>query len=234
VQDHQGSGGSFVAAFDRATGDELWRTPRQARVGWSSPIAIDAGGRAELIVSGQDRVIAYAPETGAELWRAEGNTVEAIPTPVVGEGLIYCASGRAGPTLAIRPGGSGNVTAERIAWQAAKGSPFVPSPVLYGGRLYMVNDMAAIATAYSATTGDVLWQGRMGTARREGFSASPVALAGKVFFTNDDGETFVLRAGDSFEILHVNTLGEAVYASPALVDGVWYWRTAGHLVAIGG
>jgi outer membrane protein assembly factor BamB len=82
-------------------------------------------------------------------------------------------------------------------------------------------------------TGRTMWQGRLGTARREGFSASPVALDGKLFFTNDDGETFVLRAGPKFELLHVNNIGEGTLASPALVDGRWYIRTERHLVAIG-
>jgi outer membrane protein assembly factor BamB len=233
VQDHQGRSGSFIAAFDTGTGRQLWRTPRAAQVGWNSPIAVRVGNHDELIVSGQQAVVAYDPDTGQELWMARGNTFETIPTPVVGHGLLFCSSGRAGPTLAIRPGGSGDVTKTHIAWKAAKGSPFVPSPVLYGDYLYLVNDMASVATCYAAKTGQLMWQGRLGKPRREGFSASPVALDGKIFFTNDVGETFVLKAGPEFEILHVNTLGERVLASPALVDGRWYFRTDEHLLAIG-
>lgn len=231
VQDH--SGESFVAAFDPATGKEIWRTPRDARVGWNTPVAIRVGDRDEILVSGQQKVIAYDPATGREIWQVEGNTFEAIPTPVVGDGLIFASSGRGGPTIAIRPGGQGNVTDTHVAWKAPKGSPFVPSPIVYRGQLYMVNDMAAVATSYEAETGEVLWQGRLGQARRESFSASPVALDGKVFFTNDDGETFVLKAGPEFELLHVNRLGEKTLASPALVEGRWYFRTEDHLVAIG-
>jgi outer membrane protein assembly factor BamB len=234
-QDHDGSeaGGSFVAAFDTATGKELWRTPRDARVGWGTPVVITAGGRDELIVSSQRRVHAYDPATGKELWSAAGNTFEVIPTPVVGHGLVYCASGRAGPTMAIRPGGSGDVTSTHVAWSVAKGSPFVPSPMLVGDVLYLVNDMQSIVTAYEAKSGALLFQGRLGTERREGFSSSPVAVNGQVFFTNDDGETFVLKASRTFELSHVNQLGEPVLASPALVDGRWYFRTASSLVAIG-
>jgi outer membrane protein assembly factor BamB len=232
-QDHQGPEGSFVAAFERASGRRLWRTPRQESVGWGTPVAIRLDDRDEIVVSGQGRVYAYDPANGAELWSCAGNLQEAVPTPVVGEGLLFCSTGRAGPTLAIRPGGQGDVTAERVAWQASKGSPFIPSPLVYDGRLYMINDMASVATCYRAADGQVLWQGRLGEAKREGFSASPVALDGKVFFTNDEGDTFVLRAGDAFEILRVNRLGEQTLASPALVDGKWYFRTAGHLVCIG-
>jgi len=148
-------------------------------------------------------------------------------------GALDCPSGRAGPTLAIRPGGRGDVTATHLVWSSPRGSPFVPSPILYGEQLYLVNDMASIATSLHARTGQTLWQGRLGAARREGFSASPVAVDGKIFFTNDEGETFVLRAGPTFQLLHVNSIGEETLASPALVDGRWYIRTARNLYAIG-
>ena len=156
-----------------------------------------------------------------------------IPTPVVGHGMVFCSSGRAGPTLAIRPGGRGDVTRSHLVWSSPRGSPFVPSPVLYGDHLYMVNDMASIVTCLDAVSGRSLWQGRLGVAQREGFSASPVAVDGKIFFTNDDGQTFVLRAGPVFELLHVNQIGEPMLASPALMDGRWYMRTARSLLAVG-
>jgi outer membrane protein assembly factor BamB len=234
-QDHKGTadGTAFIAAFDAADGRPRWRTEREGTVGWGTPVAVRAGGRDEIVVNGQHHVTAYDPETGRELWRAGGNTSEVIPTPVVGHGLVFCSSGRAGPTLAVRPGGRGDVTETHVAWKAAKGSPFVPSPVLYGDYLYMVNDMASVATCYRATTGAVVWQGRLGEARREGFSASPVAADGKVFFTNDGGETFVLKAGPEFEVLRVNRLGAPVLASPALVDGRIYFRSDRELIAIG-
>lgn len=175
----------------------------------------------------------YDPGTGRELWRCGGNTDEVIPTPVVGYGLVFCSSGRAGPTLAIRPGGSGDVTGTHIAWKSSRGSPFVPSPLLYRDYLYVINDMASIVTCFEATTGKVAWQGRLGVARPEGFSASPVAADGKVFFTNDEGETFVLQAGPEFKLLHVNRLDARTLASPALVDRRWYFRTERELVAVG-
>jgi outer membrane protein assembly factor BamB len=155
-----------------------------------------------------------------------------IPTPVVAEGFVICSSGRQGPTIAIRPGGSGDVTSTHVAWMSPKGSPFVPSGVVADGILYMVNDIQSILTAHDVKSGEVLYQGRLGEAKKEGFSASPIAHNGKLFFTNDDGETFVLQAGREFKLLHVNQLGEQTLASPALVDGRWYFRTAGHLLAI--
>jgi len=225
--------GSFIAAFNARTGDEMWRTARQASVGWGTPIAARVAERDEIIVNGQSQVIAYHPDTGRELWRCSGMGFEVIPTPVVGEGLIFASSGRAGPTLAIKPGGSGDVTRTHLAWSTPRGSPFVPSPLLVGGLLYTVNDMQSIITAFEAATGRSLWQGRLGAPMSEGFSASPVALDGKIFFTNDEGQTFVMRGGTTFDLLHTNDIGERTLASPALVDGKWYIRTDRHLVAVG-
>ena len=223
---------SFVAAYSRESGEPLWRTARDTRVGWGSPIAVRVGDRDQIVVSSQKFVTGYDASSGAEVWRASGNLFEVIPTPVVAHDLIFASSGRAGPTLAIRGGGRGDVTDSHIVWTSPKGSPFVPSGVVVGDNLYLVNDMASIATCFRAKTGEPLWQGRLGKAARESFSASPVAVDGKVFFTNDDGEVFVLAAGDEFKLLHVNRFDERTLASPALVDGSWYWRTAQHLWAI--
>lgn len=230
-QDSQGD--AFIAAYDARTGKPLWRTTRNATVGWGTPVAIRVDDHDEIIVNSQNRVCAYNPDTGVELWGCNGPTFEVIPTPVVGHGLVFCSSGRAGPTLAIRPGGKGDVTDTHLVWSTPRGSPFVPSPVIAGDLLLMVNDMQSIATCFDARSGDTVWQSRLGEAKREGFSASPIFVDGKVFFTNDDGETFVVRAGRTFELLHVNTIGERMLASPALVDGTWYMRTDGHLLAIG-
>jgi outer membrane protein assembly factor BamB len=230
-QDHRQ--GAFVAAFDARTGKQVWKTARTANVGWGTPVAVRVGNHDEIVVSSQHAVTAYDPDTGKELWRCDGNSFEVIPTPVVAHGLVFASSGRVGPTLAIRPGGKGDVTRTHLAWMSPKGSPFVPSPLVYGDYLYTVNDMASIVTCFEAATGKVMWQGRLGVAQREGFSASPVGVDGKVFFTNDQGETFVLRAGPTFELLRTNRIGEMTLASPALVDGRWYIRTDRSLFAIG-
>ena len=176
---------------------------------------------------------AYNPESGSELWTVTGNKFEVIPTPVVGHDLVFASSGRAGPTLAIRLGGSGDVTDTHVVWKSPKGAPFVPSAIIVEGQLYTINDMQAIVTSFEAETGKVLFQGRLGNAPKEGFSASPVVVDGKVFFTNDEGETFVLKAGPTFELLHVNRFDARTLASPALVDGRWYFRTERELICIG-
>jgi outer membrane protein assembly factor BamB len=234
-QDHDGSStlGSFVAAFNARTGAVVWKKDRVASVGWGTAIVINAGTRDELIVSGQQTVHAYDPDTGAELWTVRGNTYEVIPTPVVGHGLVFCSSGRAGPTFAIRPGGKGDVTDTHVAWSSPRGSPFVPSAIIHGPLLYMINDMQSILTALDAKSGALVYQERLGEASREGFSSSPVAVGDKIFFTNDLGQTFVVEAGPAFKLLRVNELNAEVLASPALVGGTWYWRTASELLAIG-
>ena len=233
-QDHRKQ--SFVLALDKETGEVVWRTERDAKTGWGTPVIVRVSTPTphdELIVSSQGRVTAYAPDTGRELWTAEGNLFEVIPTPVVGHDLVFCSSGRSGPTLAIRPGGHGDVTSTHIVWSSPKGSPFVPSPIIVGDNIYMINDMLSIVTAHRARTGKLVFQGRLGsTAKKEGFSASPVNIGDKIFFTNDDGETFVLRAGDEFELMHVNRIGARTLASPALVGGSWYFRTEHELLRI--
>jgi outer membrane protein assembly factor BamB len=233
-QDHRNPANpSFVVALDARTGREIWKTTRTESVGWGSPVVIRAGDRDELIVHSQRRVAAYDPASGAELWTVRGNMQEVIPTPVVGQGLLFCSSGRAGPTFAIRPGGSGDVTSTHVEWSSPKGSPFVPSGLVHGDLLYLINDMQSILTVFEAKSGQLVYQDRLGMPVREGFSVSPVAVGDKLFFTNDEGQTFVVQAGRAFKLLRVNELGARVLASPALVDGIWYWRTDRELLAIG-
>ena len=232
-QDHDGSAAlrSFVAAFDKTTGKTIWWKDRAQTVGWGTPIVIQAGDRDELIISSQRFVNAYDPATGNELWMVRGTTFEVIPTPVVGHGLVFVSSGRAGPTLAIRPGGKGDVTATHVAWSMPKGSPFVPSGLVHGEYLYLINDMQSILTVYEAKTGTLAYLERLGEVMREGFSPSPVVVGNRIFFTNDAGQTFVVEAGPVFKLHRVNELKAMVLASPALVDGVWYWRTDRELIA---
>ncbi len=233
-QEHRGKSGSFVAAFDKRTGKELWKVPRKETVGWGSPVAIRVNGKDQLIVSSQFTVYAYDPDNGKVLWTCAGNLVEVIPAPAVGHGLLFCCSGRAGPTLAIRPAGAaGDVTKTHLLWKTLKGSPFVPSPLVYGDELYTINDIISVVSCFDAKSGKLLWQGRLGEPKKEGISSTPVAVNGKVFVTNDDGDTFVLKAGKAFQLLHVNHLGEKTLASPALLDGRWYFRTDRHLMCIG-
>jgi outer membrane protein assembly factor BamB len=233
VCDHDGSQAtsfdSFLIALDVRTGTVAWKTDRRGLYrSWSTPILVPAGGdRQELVVSAQDQLRGYDPETGKELWRAGGMTGWVAPSPVFGHGLVYATSGKDGPTLAIRPGGKGDVTATHVVWQNRRGGPYVCSPLLYGSYLYVHNEQRLLS-CYHALTGKRQYQERM-----EGkFYASSAAGDGKLYFTNDSGTTFVIKAGPSFERLARNDLGEYTLASPAFSRGELFLRTEQHLYCI--
>ena len=167
---------------------------------------------------------------------AEHELLGALDAPVQTVDEVVAAAGFTGQgalaTKATVTYGTGDVTGTHVAWSSPRGSQFVPSAIVVGDLLYLINDMQSILTVVEAVTGKLVYQNRLGVAMREGFSASPIHVNGKVFFTNDDGQTFVVEAGRTFKLLHVNELGAQTLASPALVDGTWYWRTADALFAI--
>jgi outer membrane protein assembly factor BamB len=175
-------------------------------------------------------VEAFRPASGDKLWKLEGMTHECIPTPVLGGGMIYVVSGPRGTTYAIRPGGRGEIRGTHVAWSSTKGTPFVPSAILVGDFYYLVDDHG-IGTCLAAKTGDLKWRKRLGG----NFTASPVSAGGKIYFTNEAGETVVIAGGvPDYRELARNALDEPVYASPAIAHGRLYLRTPSHLVCIAG
>ena len=227
--DQEMGAGSFIAALDRATGQLVWRTERTNRRSWATPLLVRAGDRTELLASGAEAVIAYDPATGAELWRTDGTRSHPIPSIVAGHGLAFASAGsQRKVALAIRIGPGHDD--DRIAWRYGKGTAYVPSPILYGGYLYLMNDRG-IVTCLDATTGAVLYEGGRVPVPAT-FTASPVAFDGKILLTSEDGDTFVLRAGPQHAITHTNSLDEPVYASLALANGVIFIRGERHLFAI--
>jgi outer membrane protein assembly factor BamB len=233
VCDHDGdrftSFDSFLIALDLATGQTTWKTDRRDLYrSWSTPLLVPrAGGRRELIVNGQDHLRAYDPETGQLLWQVGGMTGWVTPSPVFGHGLVFATSGRSGPVLAVRTGGTGDVTASHVAWQHPTAGPYVCSPVLYGDYLY-VHTEVGILSCYHAPTGKLQYRERLAGK----FYASAAAGDGKVYVTNEDGTTFVVRAGPRFELLARNALGEYCLASPAFAGGELFLRTEHHLYCI--
>jgi outer membrane protein assembly factor BamB len=235
IQCDQGMGelGSYLAAFEKTTGKEVWRAARTNRRSWATPIVIEVDGRQELIASGAEAVIAYDPRTGRELWQADGTVGHPIPSPAFGHGLVYAFAGNAERqkmVLAIAPGRDGGTGAERVKWRYTRGTAYVASPILYGEYLYLITD-SGITTCLDARTGELVYLGGRVPVPAS-FTASPVGTGGKLLLMSEDGDTFVLKAGSTHEILHTNSLGEAIYASPALAGGTIYIRTAGHLFAI--
>lgn len=234
IQCDQGMGerGSYIAAYDKVTGKQVWRTDRTNRRSWATPLLIDAGGRAELIASGAEAVIAYDPKTGKELWKSDGTKGHPIPSSAFGHGMVYAFAGNAESSkmvLAIQPGASPD-SASRVKWKYTRGTAYVASPILYGDYLYLLTD-AGIVTCLDAKTGEVKYLGGR-VPVPAAFTASPVAFGGKILLTSEDGDTFVLRAGPTHQIIRTNSLDEPVYASPALANGMVYIRGARHMYAI--
>jgi len=231
-------GDSYLAAFDRQSGREVWRTPRPSYGCWTTPIVIEAeseaGTRTELVVNGtgsRDRegrmVIAYDPRDGRELWRVRGTTELVAPTALVSGGLVYSLSGRNGPIIAIRPGGSGDVTDSRVVWKVHRGGPYIPSGVAYRNRLYVVRDNRELA-CYNAGDGQLIWTKRL----RGTFTSSLVAADGRLYATSEQGIVTVFAAADSFQLLGQNDLDERCLATPAIAGGQLFIRTEEHLYCI--
>jgi outer membrane protein assembly factor BamB len=224
---------SFMVALDKETGKEVWRTRRAVQAGWSTPVIASAGTRDELITSGNEFVFGYDPRTGRELWRAKGTGAWTVASPVVGRGIAVASASHAiKRAVAIRLGGSGDVTGTpQIAWERDRGTAYTPSAVAYGDYVYLLTD-GGLVTCIDIRSGEVKYEGGR-PPRPARVWSSLVAYNDRIFLTNEDGETHVIRAGPTFEIERTNSIGEPVYASLAAVGGRVYIRTHAHLFAIG-
>lgn len=231
--DEEDGNNSSIVAYDKKTGKEVWRTPRKVQISWATPLLVNTGKRTELITSGNESVISYDPATGKELWRGKGLESNAIPSPVATAGhdmVVVSAGFPAKAAYAIKLGASGELKDSDIAWKYAKGTAYVPSPILYGDYIYLLTDKGVI-TCLDARTGEVKYEGGRVPVPAT-FTASPVAFDGKILLTSEDGDTFVVKAGPKHEVLRTNSLGEPVYASPAVAAGKIFIRGEKHLYAI--
>ena len=232
--DDDGGQDSAIVALEAKTGRERWRMKRPVQVSWSTPVLVPTGTRTELVTNGAEWIIAYDPATGKELWRTKGVESNAIHTPVVGNGVVIVSAGfPAKKTIAIKPGGSGDVTGTpQILWTYEKGTAYVVSPILYEGLLYLVNDRGVI-TALDAMTGDMKYEGGRVPVPAS-FMGSPIAADGRILMTSEDGDTFVIKAGPQHEVIATNSIGEPVYTTLAISNGRIYIRGEKHLFAIAG
>ena len=243
---HDNEGKSFVAAVDAKTGKHLWRMDRDIKApqgsGWSSPFIWKHDQRTELIVIGRQHAVSYDPRTGAELWRMRGLTGQSTPSPVSAGGLLYLATGSQGesnrPVFAVRPGASGDISLAKgeennkfVAWFHPRASAYTSSPLIYRGRMYVVNDNG-ILTVFDSQTGKEIYKARAGGSGNT-FSASPWAADGKVYLLSEDGHTFVIEAGDKYVELSKNSVDEMSLASPALAPDTIFLRTQTKLYRIG-
>ncbi|HZZ82584.1 MAG TPA: PQQ-binding-like beta-propeller repeat protein [Gemmataceae bacterium] len=219
---------SIFLALDKRTGKKVWEGKRQKAMTWATPIVVHVGDHDEMVMAGAETVRGYDPSTGKPLWWLRGPTVEVIPAIVVGKDLLFSASGRNGPTIALRPGGAGDVSKTHFVWHSVRSGPHVPSPALVNGRLYSANDFGVV-TCLDAATGKVVFTERLSDA----FSASPLVAGDLLYFAGESGITHVLRAGPTFEVIAANDLGAPILASPAALDGCIFIRTARELVCVG-
>jgi outer membrane protein assembly factor BamB len=218
---------SFIAAFDVKDGRRVWMTPRDELPSWSTPVVYEGKSRPELVTSGSKYYRGYDPLTGRELWRLLDDCQVKVPSPVIANDLFYLSGGnpRGREFYVVRPNATGDISlpkdqdsSKSIAWRKRNGSPYTPTPIVYGGYLYICNDNGVL-TVYDANSGRQAYIHRIGT-KGSTFSASPIAAAGKLYFASEDGEVFVVRAGPAYELLATNQMGEALMATPAVSDGI--------------
>ena len=231
--DHQGP--SFIAALDKMTGNEIWRTERQEIDSWGTPLVVEHGGRAQVIAAAMNKVTSYDLETGKVVWDGPGLTMNPIPSSVYEDGMVFAVSGFRGNKLhAIGLAeAKGDITGTgAIKWTLNQDTPYVPSPLLYDGVLYLLKSNSGILSAFDAKTGKPHYQ----LQRLDGVPnvfASPVGAKGRVYFPGQEGTTLVIKHGPTYEVLAKNALDDGFNASPALVDGELYLRGAKNLYSIG-
>jgi len=231
--DEENGEASFIIGLDKKTGEEVWRTARKVQVSWATPLLVKTAKRSELITSGTESIVSYDPATGKELWTHKGVESNAIPSPVANSEMVYLVAGfPAKIAMAIRLGASGDLTGTpNVPWKYTKGTAYVPSPILYGDYLYLTTDRG-ILTCIDAKTGEVKYEGGRVPVPAT-FTASPVAFEGKILLTSEDGDTYIVKAGPKHEVIGTNSVGEPVYASPAIADGRIYIRGEKNIYCIG-
>ena len=222
-----------MVALDKRNGKELWRAARDERSSWSTPLAIEHGGRTEIVVSATNKVRSYDPETGKVLWESAGLGSNVIPVPVYQNGMVYVMSGHRDPKLmAIKLGKQGDLTgSDAIVWSHTRGVPYTASPVLYDNKLYVVTDNGMVS-AFNATTGEPYYaQTRL--PKSYNLKASPVGANGKLYLATEDGDVVVLKMGEKFEVIATNTLTDQVFiATPVIAAGELFLRGQNTLFCI--
>ena len=234
----------YIAAFDKRTGKHVWRTSRDIggrtepvqRSAWVTPFVWKHALRTEIVAVGPAEVLSY-DLSGRELWRMSGMAATPIPMPFAYDGLLYINGGRGKPLFAVRPGASGDISLakdqtsnEFVVWSQERGGTYLPSPVAYEGAVYTLTE-TGILSRFEAKTGKQSYKTRIDPAATA-FTTSPWAYNGKLFCLSEEGQTFVIAAGEQFKLLHINELDDMVQASPALVGERLLIRTEHRLYSI--
>lgn len=245
----------YLASFDKRTGKQLWRTSRDlgekpatanesgnappvARSAWTTPFLWTTPLRTEIVTIGPNQAISYDLE-GKELWRLSGMSGAPVPSPFAVNGLLFLNGGRGKPLFAVKPGATDDVTPARgeqssqfVAWSDQRGGTYLPTPVVFDGAVYSLNE-TGILTRFDAATGKVSYKTRIDPSGAAGyFTTSPWAYNGSVFCLSEEGKTYVVTAGEKFELHHVNSLDEMAMATPALIGDRLLVRTDARLYSI--
>lgn len=233
VMDHEGD--SYIIALNKKTGDIAWKKPRDERTSWTTPVVVKVGGKLQVVVNGYKRIRSYDPKDGKVIWECGGQTDCVVTSPVAGLGMVYCASGFRGSALqAIKLGKTGDLTGtDAIVWQVDEATPYVPSPLLYDGKLYVCSVNKGIISVYDAKTGKPHYV-KQALDEIKGIYASPVAAGGRVYFTGRKGVVYVIKASEKFEVLAVNKLDDSIDASPAFAGDEMYLKGKEYLYCIAG
>lgn len=227
--DHEN--GSFLTVLDARTGKPKWKTDRDEPTSWATPLVVEHKGQTQMIVNATNRIRSYDPATGKVLWQCSGMTVNAIPSPVAADGIVYCMSGYSGSaSCAISLDASGDVS-DKVLWRYNQGTPYVPSPLLADGRLYFTQRNQALLTCLDVKTGKPVYD-RQRLGGLTALYSSPAGAKDRIYITSREGTTIVLKRGDKFEVLATNRLGEGVDASPAIVGKQLFLRGERHLYCI--
>jgi outer membrane protein assembly factor BamB len=232
-------GEGFLTSLDLETGKEIWRTPREDVATWSTPNFLNEYGQRQIVVNGFSQIGGYDFDTGEELWKLSNGGDAPVPTPIFAHGLIYIhgSHGRYQPIFAIRPEARGDITLDKesttnefIVWSIKRGAAYMPTNLVYGDYLYNLR-MNGNLTCFDARTGDVIYKERIPEAM--GITSSGVASNGKLYYSLEQGDVVVVKAGREFEILSRNNMDDLLMASPAISGDMIFFRTQHYLVAVG-
>ncbi len=230
-------GDSHITAYDLATGRVVWRTERDEIPTWGTPVVLSAGERGEIITNGTT-IRGYDAASGRELWHLSPNSEITVSSPVVAGGVAYVTGGYppVRPIYAIKPGGLGDLTlpdgetsSDYVQWSTSRGGTYLPTPIVYRGLLYVPQNNGRLS-AHDAATGELVYRARIGKAGS--FSSSPVAADGRLYFTTEEGTTYVVRAGETYQLLETNQLDEVVMSTPAISGGLLVIRGARHVYGL--
>jgi len=231
---------SFLLALDVETGEQVWRTERDELPSWGTPTVVQTTAGPILVTNASKLIRGYDPRTGKELWRLGGSSKITAPTPIASDDLLVIASGRGPerPIFVVRAGAMGDLTlpagrtsSDAVAWSRTGRGSYMPTPLIYGGLLYVLGNNG-VFDAYTLATGEEVYRQRLPVVGG-GYSASPIAADGKIYLSGEDGDILVIAAGPEFTHLGTYAMGDPVMATPALSNGVMFVRTQTTLVAVG-